>query len=145
MMVWLLLVENQYMKELSSYSDISLQRGDEACLIASISILLLAAAFALIGLLTVVRSEMEKREEAKTGTVKLDRDELAALREKYPEGSTVVLENIVKKDPDHPLHYGDRGTVEWIDDYGNLFVKWERNGLRARLISGTDLFRAADG
>lgn len=44
---------------------------------------------------------------------------------------------ISTSDPYTNLKYGDTGTVQFIDDAGTMFVKWD-NGSNLGLIAGED-------
>ena len=52
-------------------------------------------------------------------------------------GNRVVL--IETNDPYTNIKCGDAGTVDFIDDAGTVFVKWE-NGSNLGLIPGEDKF-----
>lgn len=45
------------------------------------------------------------------------------LRKHYPKGTRVEL--ISMDDPYGKLKPGDRGTVDFIDDAGTIFVSWD--------------------
>lgn len=69
------------------------------------------------------------------------RAEVMALREQYKVGTR--LELVSSDDPYAQLMAGDRGTVEGVDDAGQIMVKWDRGGYLS-LIPGVDTFRRAD-
>lgn len=69
------------------------------------------------------------------------RAEVMALREQYKVGTR--LELISMDDPYTHLRAGDRGTVEGVDDAGQIMMKWDRGGSLS-LIPGVDTFRRAD-
>ena len=60
------------------------------------------------------------------------------LREQYPVGTRIELESM--DDPYSKLKPGDRGTVDYIDDTGTIFCKWD-SGSGLGLVYGEDRFR----
>ena len=64
------------------------------------------------------------------------------LREKYPEGTRVVLDKM-GVDP-RPIEQGEKGTVVCVDDIGTVHVDWDC-GRRLGLIPGTDTFHVIGG
>ena len=67
---------------------------------------------------------------------RLDSEEVSMLREKYPEGSSIVVYSM--NDP-RPVTPGTRGTVRIVDDMGTIHCDFE-NGRRLGLIPGVDEF-----
>ncbi len=67
-------------------------------------------------------------------------EEVRILRERYPEGTKVRL--ISMNDIQAPP-VNTEGTVTFIDDAGQIHVKWD-NGSRLALIVGEDTFIVAD-
>ena len=65
------------------------------------------------------------------------REQIAALRERYPRGTRVEL--LGMDDPQAPT-VGTRGEVLGIDDAGQLLVRWA-TGSSLSLIPGVDSFR----
>ena len=65
------------------------------------------------------------------------REQIAALRERYPRGTQVKL--LGMDDPQAPP-MGTRGEVMGVDDAGQLLVRWE-TGSSLSLIPGVDSFR----
>ena len=65
------------------------------------------------------------------------REQIAALRERYPHGTRVEL--LAMDDPQVPP-MGTRGEVMGIDDAGQLLVRWE-TGSSLSLIPDIDSFR----
>ena len=65
------------------------------------------------------------------------REQIAALRERYPRGTRVEL--LGMDDPQAPPT-GTMGEVMGVDDAGQLLVRWE-TGSSLSLISGIDSFR----
>ena len=59
-------------------------------------------------------------------------------KQSYPPGTRVILLNM--NDPYSPVESGMRGTVQSVDDIGQLLMKWD-NGRALALIPGEDSFR----
>ena len=59
-------------------------------------------------------------------------------RRLYPEGTRIELINM--NDPYHPVEEGMRGTVDIIDDAGQIFMNWD-NGYGLPIVPGVDEFR----
>jgi len=68
--------------------------------------------------------------------IQLIKDELKFLNKMYPKGSRIKL--IYMNDP-YALPSGIKGTVDFIDDEGQIHVKWDNGNLLA-LIHGVDKF-----
>ncbi len=66
-------------------------------------------------------------------------EKVERLRERYPKGTRVVL-NTPFDDPYAEQTAGDRATVEWVDDLGQLVCRWDC-GSSLSLIPGEDDFR----
>ena len=65
------------------------------------------------------------------------REQIAALRERYPHGTKVEL--LAMDDP-QALPMGTMGEILGVDDAGQLLVRWE-TGSSLSLIPGVDFFR----
>ena len=59
------------------------------------------------------------------------------LREQYPPGTRIRLNHM--SDPYAPVESGTTGTIQTVDDGGNLQMKWD-NGRGLSLIPGEDSF-----
>ena len=68
-------------------------------------------------------------------------DEIKRLKEQYPAGCRVEL---VSMDDFQAPPIGTCGTVQGVDDAGNLLVRWD-NGSGLNVILGIDLVRKIRG
>ncbi len=59
-------------------------------------------------------------------------------RTRYPVGTRIEL--VQMGDDPHPIPPGTRGTVTFVDDMGQIGMRWD-NGQSLSLIPGTDSFR----
>jgi len=67
------------------------------------------------------------------------REQVHRIREQYPKGTRVELLHM--SDPyNRSLHAGSLGTVDFVDDAGTVFCKWDC-GSGLGLIVGEDEFR----
>ena len=67
----------------------------------------------------------------------IDRNFVKFLKEQYPKGTRIRLNSM--SDPYAPLEPGTEGSVEMVDDSGQLLMKWD-NGRTLALIPGEDSF-----
>lgn len=65
------------------------------------------------------------------------RQQVENLKERYPVGTRVVLRHM--DDPYAPVPPGTKGTVTYVDDMGQIGVKWD-NGSSLFLVPGEDAF-----
>ena len=65
------------------------------------------------------------------------RQQVENLKERYPVGTRVVLRHM--DDPYAPVPPGTKGTVTYVDDMGQIGVKWD-NGSSLSLVPGEDAF-----
>ena len=63
--------------------------------------------------------------------------QLKALRERFPAGTRIRLNNM--DDPYAPVPPGTTGSVAYVDDAGNVHMKWD-NGRSLSLIPDEDDF-----
>ena len=66
------------------------------------------------------------------------REQVERIRKQYPKGTR--LELIAIDDPYTTLKAGDRGTVDFVDDAGQIAMAWD-SGSRLSLIPCVDSFR----
>ena len=67
-----------------------------------------------------------------------ERMRVAQTKQSYPPGTRIVL--IEMDDFLAPVPAGTRGTVELVDDAGQIHMKWD-NGRSLALVPGEDSFR----
>lgn len=68
----------------------------------------------------------------------LDSKKVEELRKEYPPGTRIELEHM--EDPYTRLVSGDRGTVQYVDDAGQLQMRWD-SGSGLALDIHVDTFR----
>ena len=59
------------------------------------------------------------------------------MKERYPKGTRICLDRM-ENDP-NPIPLGTKGTVEFVDDCGSVFCKFD-NGRSLGMIPGEDSF-----
>lgn len=64
--------------------------------------------------------------------------ELNRIKNNYPHGTRIEL--IFMDDQYSNLTTGDKGTVDYVDDAGQIHMKWD-NGSSLALILGEDMFK----
>ncbi len=67
----------------------------------------------------------------------IDENKVTNIKKQYPKGTEIELINMV--DP-QPVPSGTHGIVEYIDDIGTIFIKWD-NGSSLGLIADADKFK----
>lgn len=67
-----------------------------------------------------------------------NKNKVESLRNRYPKGTRIEL--ISMDDPYTSLVTGDRGTVQGVDDAGQIMMRWD-NGSSLSLIPGEDSFK----
>ena len=67
----------------------------------------------------------------------MDRKMVNFIKEKYPPGTRIRLNSM--EDPYHPILPGTEGEVDFVDNEGQIFMKWD-NGRTLPLIPGEDSF-----
>ena len=60
------------------------------------------------------------------------------MKQEYPPGTRIQLDHM--EDPWAPVPPGTRGTVAYVDDIGQIGMKWD-NGRSLSLVPGEDSFR----
>ncbi len=70
-----------------------------------------------------------------------NKQQLEDLRKKYPTGTKIILRHM--NDP-YPVPPGTIGTVQYVDDAGNIHTVWS-NGRTLAVIEGADDFSKASG
>lgn len=60
------------------------------------------------------------------------------MQKQYPEGTRLVLNSM--NDPYAPVPPGTRGTVDFVDDAGQIHMKWD-NGRKLAIVPSEDDFR----
>lgn len=63
-------------------------------------------------------------------------NEIERLRKKYPVGTRIKL---IYMDDVQSIESGTKGTVELVDDGGNIHINWD-NGRTLSLIENVDKF-----
>ena len=64
---------------------------------------------------------------------------VAHIKKQYPAGTRIKLINM--DDPWHPVEPGTEGTVQFVDDIGQIHMKWD-NGRTLALVPGQDEFES---
>ena len=67
----------------------------------------------------------------------MDRKMVNFIKEQYPPGTRIRLNTM--EDPYHPILPGTEGEVDFVDDEGQIFMKWD-NGRTLPLAPGEDSF-----
>jgi hypothetical protein len=61
-----------------------------------------------------------------------------SYKKKYPKGTRIEL--ISMEDPYAPIEPGTQGTVEFVDDMGQIHMRWD-NGRTLALVPSEDNFK----
>ena len=69
-------------------------------------------------------------------------EELKALRNRYPKGTMIRL--VQMRDDPFPVPGGTVGEVTYVDDGGNIHMRWQ-NGRSLSLIESVDVFEVISG
>lgn len=67
----------------------------------------------------------------------MDKNTVNRLRKQYPVGTRIEL---LKMNDIQAPPVGSRGTIEGVDDIGNIMVRWD-NGSSLNLVPGVDACR----
>ena len=81
--------------------------------------------------------EFYNREQTMQEETNMDRKMVNFIKEQYPPGTRIRLNSM--EDPYHPILPGTEGEVDFVDDKGQIFMKWD-NGRTLPLIPGEDSF-----
>ena len=81
--------------------------------------------------------EFYNREQTMQEETNMDRKMVNFIKEQYPPGTRIRLNSM--EDPYHPIFPGTEGEVDFVDDKGQIFMKWD-NGRTLPLIPGEDSF-----
>ena len=81
--------------------------------------------------------EFYNREQTMQEETMMDRKMVNFIKEQYPPGTRIRLNSM--KDPYHPILPGTEGEVDFVDDEGQIFMKWD-NGRTLPLAPGEDSF-----
>lgn len=60
------------------------------------------------------------------------------MQKQYPEGTRLLLNSM--NDPYAPVPPGTKGTVDFVDDAGQIHMKWD-NGRTLAIVPSEDDFR----
>ena len=64
--------------------------------------------------------------------------EINRIKNHYPPGTRIELTSM--NDPFAPVPSGMRGSVDYVDDAGQIHMKWD-NGRTLAVLPGVDIFR----
>lgn len=64
-------------------------------------------------------------------------EQVQRIKEQYPAGTRIRLNSM--SDPWSPVPEGTEGTVDMVDDIGQIHMKWD-NGRTLALVPGEDSF-----
>ena len=70
------------------------------------------------------------------------RETVERIKKQYPAGSRIKLHHM--DDPLSPVPSGTKGTVLFVDDAGQLHMRWD-NGRTLALMPGVDRFIRING
>lgn len=72
----------------------------------------------------------------------MSRQQVERIKQQYPMGTRIEL--IHMDDPYAPIESGTKGTVESVDDAGNIHLLWD-SGRTLALVPGEDQFKIING
>ena len=81
--------------------------------------------------------EFYNREQTMQEETNMDRKMVNFIKEQYPPGTRIRLNSM--EDPYAPILPGTEGEVDFVDDAGQLHMKWD-NGRTLALVPGEDSF-----
>ena len=79
-----------------------------------------------------------KVEERKVWNMFPSKEIIQVIKNRYSKGQRVELVNM--NDPYTTLKPGDKGYVDFVDDYGTVFVNWD-NGSKLGVVYGEDAIK----
>ena len=86
----------------------------------------------------LIQPELTEVEKNKNERSSMSIQEINRLKNHYPAGTRIEL--ISMNDPFAPVPSGMRGSVDYVDDAGQIHMKWD-NGRTLAVLPGVDSFR----
>ena len=85
-----------------------------------------------------VETKLSEGTENKSGRSNMSIQEINRIKNHYPAGTRIEL--ISMNDPFAPVPSGMKGSVDYVDDAGQIHMKWD-NGRTLAVLPGVDSFR----
>ena len=86
----------------------------------------------------LIQPELTEVEKNKNERSSMSIQEINRIKNHYPPGTRIEL--ISMNDPFAPVPSGMRGSVDYVDDAGQIHMKWD-NGRTLAVLPGVDSFR----
>ena len=86
----------------------------------------------------LIQPELTEVEKNKNERSSMSIQEINRIKNHYPAGTRIEL--ISMNDPFAPVPSGMRGSVDYVDDAGQIHMKWD-NGRTLAVLPGVDSFR----
>lgn len=67
----------------------------------------------------------------------MKKEDLEQLKKEYPTGTKIVMDADI--DDPQPIKKGEVGTIDFIDDEGQIHMRWN-NGRTLAIVVGVDKF-----